>query len=145
MGILDRERGKVRVKHVKDTKRHTLQSEIRATVEAGSEVFTDSLASYTGLDREYVHAFVDHADRYVNGKVHTNGLENFWSLLKRGLKGTYVSVEPFHLFRYLDEQAYRYNNRKTNDAQRFIGVLNGVTGKRVTYEKLTGKEEAEIA
>jgi hypothetical protein len=90
-----------------------------------------------------VHDFVDHAERYVNGKIHTNGLENFWSLLKRGLKGTYVSVEPFHLFRYLDEQAYRYNNRKTSDAKRFVGVLDAVCGKRVTYQKLIGKEEIE--
>jgi transposase-like protein len=145
MGILDRERGTVHLKHVPDTRRHTLQKEIRERIEEGSEIFTDALASYTGLDREYIHGFVDHAESYVNGRIHTNGLENFWSLLKRGLKGTYVSVEPFHLFRYLDEQAYRYNNRKTGDAQRFIGVMNGVTGKGVTYQKLIGKEEAEIA
>ena len=89
---------------------------------------------------------IDHAEKYFDRNIHTNGIENFWSLLKRGLKGTYVSVEPFHLFRYLDEQAFRYNNRKTNDAGRFIDVMNGVTGKRVTYKKLTGKEEvAEIA
>lgn len=141
MGILDRERGIVHLKHVADTRTHTLQREIREHAEAGSEVFTDALASYTGLDREYVHGFVDHAESYVNGRIHTNGLENFWSLLKRGLKGTYVSVEPFHLFRYLDEQAYRYNNRKANDAGRFIGVIDGVTGKRVTYQKLIGKSE----
>lgn len=107
--------------------------------------FTDAWIGYEGLGREFVHGFVDHAERYVNDKIHTNGLENFWTLLKRGLKGTYVSVEPFHLFRYLDEQAHRYNNRKTNDAQRFIGVLNAVTGKRVTYEKLTGKAEVEVS
>jgi transposase-like protein len=131
----------VHLKHVPDTRRHTLQKVIHERVEEGSEIFTDALASYTGLDREYIHGFVDHAESYVNGRIHTNGLENFWSLLKRGLKGTYVRVEPFHLFRYLDEQAYRYNNRKTNDAARFIGVMNGVTGKRVTYQKLIGKDE----
>jgi transposase-like protein len=145
MGILDRERGKVRVKHVENVQRETLQAEIRKHVEEGSEVFTDAWVAYTGLDRDYVHGVIDHAEAYVNGQIHTNGIENFWSLLKRGLKGTYVSVEPFHLFRYLDEQAYRYNNRKTDDAQRFIGVMNGVTGKRVTYQKLTGKEEAVTA
>jgi len=83
---------------------------------------------------------VDHAVEYVNGRVHTNGLENFWSLLKRAINGTYVSVEPFHLFRYLDEQSFRYNNRKNmNDAQRFDAVLSQVTGKRLTYAEVTGK------
>jgi hypothetical protein len=96
------------------------------------------------LGAEYAHAVVDHAIEYVNGKVHTNGLENFWSLLKRGISGTYVSVEPFHLFRYLDEQTFRYNNRATkenplNDADRFSAVLSQVTGRRVTYAELTGK------
>jgi hypothetical protein len=104
-------------------------------------VFTDAWVAYTDLDRDYVHGFIDHAEAYVSGQIHTNGIENFWSLLKRGLKGTYISVEPFHLFRYLDEQAFRYNNRKTNDAGRFIDVMNGVAGKRVTYQKLIGKEE----
>jgi transposase-like protein len=104
----------------------------------------DALLSYEGLGAEYAHAVVDHAIEYVNGKVHTNGLENFWSLLKRGISGTYVSVEPFHLFRYLDEQTFRYNNRATkenplNDADRFSAVLSQVTGRRVTYAELTGK------
>jgi hypothetical protein len=112
MGLLERETGKIRVKHVADRQRHALQKEIHENVEEGSEVFTDAWLGYEGLDREFVHGFVDHAERYVNGRIHTNGLENFWSLLKRGIKGTYVSVEPFHLFRYLDEQAFRYNNRK---------------------------------
>jgi transposase-like protein len=143
MGLLDRETGKVRVKHVANRKRHTLQKEIRENVEAGSEVFTDALPSYAGLDPEYVHGFVDHAEQYVNGRIHTNGLENFWSLLKRGLKGTYVSVEPFHLFRYLDEQAFRYNERKTDDAGRFLRTLAGVNDKRVTYKELTGKEDTK--
>lgn len=83
---------------------------------------------------------VDHAVEYVNGRVHTNGLENFWSLLKRGINGTYVSVEPFHLFRYLDEQAFRYNNRKEmNDSDRFSAVLSQVAGKLLTYAEVTGK------
>jgi transposase-like protein len=141
MGLLDRETGKVRVKHIANRKRRTLQEEIRANVEPGAEVFTDELASYTGLEKDYVHEFVNHAEKYVEGKVHTNGIENFWSLLKRGLKGTYVSVEPFHLFRYLDEEAFRYNERKTDDAGRFVRTLAGVTGKRVMYKELTGKVE----
>src|SRR6266852_7839157 len=144
MGLLDRESGQVRVKHVANRKRDTLQEEVRANVEAGSELFTDELASYTGLDKDYVHDFVNHAEEYVKGKVHTNGIENFWSLLKRGLKGTYVSVEPFHLFRYLAEQAFRFNERKGNDGERFVSAMQGVTGKRVTYEKLTGKTEEAV-
>ena len=105
----------------------------------GSKLFTDELASYTGLDKDYVHQFVNHAEEYVRGNVHTNGIENFWSLLKRGLKGTYVSVEPFHLFRYLDEQAFRYNERKGTDRQRFMETLFSTVGRRLTYKQLTGK------
>ena len=96
--------------------------------------------SYKGLGADYAHQVVDHAVEYVNGRIHTNGLENFWSLLKRGINGTYVSVEPFHLFRYLDEQTFRYNNRKNmDDADRFSAALSGVAGKRLTYAELTGK------
>jgi transposase-like protein len=90
--------------------------------------------------RGYEHKVIDHAEAYVNGLIHTNGLENFWSLLKRALKGTYVSVEPFHLFRYLDEQTYRFNNRKDNDSGRFAGVLKTVTGRRITYKDLIAAE-----
>ena len=97
------------------------------------------MKSYDGLDSHYAHEVINHAESYARGNVHTNGLENFWSLLKRGLKGTYVSVEPFHLFRYLDEQAYRFNNRKQTDAQLFAGVLGLVEGRRVTYTELTGR------
>jgi transposase-like protein len=140
MGLLDRETGKVRVKHVSNRRRGTLREEVRANVEAGAEVFTDELASYTGLDKDYVHQFVNHAEEYVNGNVHTNGIENFWSLLKHGLKGTYVSVEPFHLFRYLDEQAFRYNERKGDDGDRFIEVASTAFGRRLTYRELTGKD-----
>jgi transposase-like protein len=102
MGILDRNTGKVHVKHVPNVQRQTLQDEIRQHVESGSEVFTDEWIAYNGLDREYVHQVINHAETYVRGNVHTNRIENFWSCLKRGLKGTYISVEPFHLFRYLD-------------------------------------------
>jgi hypothetical protein len=95
-----------------------------------------------GWGVDYQHQVIDHAQAYVDGKIHTNGLENFWSLLKRGIKGTYVSVEPFHLFRYLDEQTWRYNNRKlNNDGERFVAVMRCVAGKRLTYDALTGKNQ----
>jgi hypothetical protein len=114
---------------------------VRKHVEAGSALYTDALMSYEGLAGEYAHQVVDHAVAYVDGKVHTNGLENFWSLLKRGISGTYVSVEPFHLFRYLDEQAYRFNNRKMTDAERFSTAVTGMVGKRLTFDQLTGKDQ----
>jgi transposase-like protein len=139
MGILERG-GKVRTKVIGNTKKKTLQSEIREHVLAGSALFTDALKSYEGLD-EFQHEVVDHAVEYVRGEVHTNGLENFWSLVKRGLNGTYVSVEPFHLFRYLDEQAYRFNNRHMNDGERFDLAVRQIVGKRLTWNQLTGKEE----
>jgi transposase-like protein len=138
MGLLERH-GEVRTKIVPDTKTRTLQVEVRENVEPGSEVHTDALKSYRGLDAEYVHNVVDHAERYVDGHVHTNGLENFWSLLKRGIKGTYVSVEPYHLFRYLDEQAFRFNERDGKDADRFSKTLGSVAGRRLTYDELIGK------
>ena len=141
MGLLDRNTREVRVKHVPNTQRSTLQAEVREHVEAGSQVFTDEYVGYGGLDSEYAHKVINHAEAYVKGNIHTNGIENFWSLLKRGLKGTYISVEPFHLFRYLDEQAFRYNNRKTDDGDRFVRTLSQVTGRRLTYKQLTGKTE----
>jgi transposase-like protein len=140
LGILERG-GKVRTKVVDNTKKKTLQKELREHVLAGSAIFTDALKSYEGLD-EFQHEVIDHAVAYVDGEVHTNGLENFWSLLKRGLKGTYVSVEPFHLFRYLDEQAYRYNNRKMTDADRLDIAVRQIVGKRLTYNQLIGKTDA---
>ena len=122
-------------------RRHTVEAKVRENVEKGAEVFTDELPSYNKLSSDYLHQFIDHAEHYVNGKVHTNGMENFWSLLKRGIKGTYVSVEPFHLFRYLDEQVFRFNNRKTNDAARFLKAVGAIFGKRLTYEQLIGKDQ----
>jgi transposase-like protein len=142
MGLLDRKTKKVRLRHVANTQRETLQGVVREYVQGGSYIFSDAWVAYNGLDRDYVHKVIDHAETYVQGNVHTNGIENFWSLLKRGLKGTYVSVEPFHLFRYLDEQAYRFNERKLNDGQRFIGVASSVLGRRLTYAELTGKTES---
>jgi transposase-like protein len=138
MGILERG-GKVITKVVDNTKKKSLQPEIREHVLATSAIFTDALKSYEGLD-EFQHEVIDHAIAYVNGEVHTNGLENFWSLLKRGLNGTYISVEPYHLFRYLDEQAFRYNNRKMTDGDRFDIVVRQIVGKRLTWNQLIGKE-----
>lgn len=139
MGILERG-GHVRTIVIANRKKTVLQAEVRKHVEAGAALYTDALLSYEGLATDYAHKVVDHALEYVNGRVHTNGLENFWSLLKRGINGTYVSVEPFHLFRYLDEQAFRYNNRKDmNDSDRFSAVLSQVAGKRLTYAEVTGK------
>jgi transposase-like protein len=132
--------GKVRAQVMETRKKPDLQAMVREHVEQGSAVYTDALKSYEGLD-EFEHQVIDHAVAYVEGNVHTNGLENFWSLLKRGLKGTYVSVEPFHLFRYIDEQAFRYNNREDkDDFDRFKAALSQIVGKRVTYKALIGKE-----
>jgi len=105
----------------------------------GAEVFTDALSSYRDLGSDYIHKVIDHAESYAEGQVHTNGLENFWSLFKRAVKGTYISIEPFHLFRYLDEQTFRFNNREMNDQERFARVAGSVIGKRLTYSELTGK------
>jgi transposase-like protein len=144
MGLLERHgedgHSTVEAKVVPNTKKKTLSPEVRERVEAGSEVFTDTLQSYAGLDAEYVHGVINHAEKYVEGKIHTNGMENFWSLLKRGIKGTYVSVEPFHLFRYLDEQTFRFNSRKMSDGMRFLRAAQGIVGKRLTYSALTAAE-----
>ena len=138
MGIMERG-GKVRTVVIANRKKKALQAEVKKHVEAGSALYTDALLSYEGLAGDYAHQVIDHAVQYVDGRIHTNGLENFWSLLKRGIAGTYVSVEPFHLFRYLDEQAYRFNNRKMNDAERFDMAVKGVVGKRLTFAEVTGK------
>jgi transposase-like protein len=134
--------GDVRIMHVEKRTKRELQGAIREHVEAGAAIFSDELLSYEGLNDDYRHAVINHAVEYVNGNVHTNGMENFWSLLKRGLHGTYISVEPFHLFRYLDEQAFRFNNRKATDAERFALAMKQIVGKRLTYAELTGKEES---
>ena len=140
MGMLERG-GHVRTKVVAKRNKKTLQSEIKKNVAPGSEIFSDELLSYWGLDGEFIHQIINHAEEYVRGNVHTNGMENFWSLLKRGLNGTYISVEPFHLFRYLDEQMFRYNFREMTDGDRFLKVLKQIVGRRVTYAELTGKTE----
>jgi len=141
MGMLERG-GQVRVKVVAKRNKKTLLNEIKKNVAPGSEIFSDELLSYWGLNQEFIHQIINHAEEYVRGNVHTNGMENFWSLLKRGLNGTYISVEPFHLFRYLDEQLFRYNYRELTDGERFVMVLQQVVGKRLTYADLTGKTEA---
>lgn len=144
LGILDRELRQVRAKVIPNVKRETLQNEILANVKYGSTVYTDQAVGYDSLKRKYVHDTVNHAETYVKGRVHTNGLENFWSLMKRNLAGTYIAVEPFHLDRYLDEQMFRYNNRATkdnplNDSDRFMLALSQVANRRLTYAELTGK------
>ena len=141
-GMLERG-GRARAAVIDSRKRHELQGQIRKNVKAGSSIFSDELKSYDGLATDYEHAVINHAVKYADGNVHTNGMENFWSLLKRGIKGTYVSVEAFHLYRYLDEQCFRFNFRKDwNDAERFDIVLGKVADKRLTYAQLTGKGEA---
>jgi transposase-like protein len=143
MGLLDRKTRKLVLDHVPNTTSETLHGKIRDHVSPGATVYTDEASGYRelGRDANYLHAVINHAESYVRGNVHTNGMENFWSLLKRGLKGTYLSVEPFHLFRYLDEQAFRFNLRKheDGDAGRFREVASGMFGKRLTYKQLIGE------
>jgi len=143
-GILERGKGdklsRVVLKVVKTTRRPELCGNVREHVKAGSTVCTDALMSYDDLEKDYDRQIIDHLECYARGEVHTNGLENFWSLLKRALKGTYVNVEPFHLFRYCDEQAFRFNERKESDAGRFVKALRGVVGKGLRYAKLIGGE-----
>jgi transposase-like protein len=138
-GLLDRNTKKARVKVVGTPKKGELRGEIGKHVEAGSAIYTDALKSYRGLPLDgFIHDFIDHAEAYARGAVHTNGLENFWSLMKRALKGTYVNVEPFHLQAYADEQAFRFNNHKMTDSERFSAAVSGIVGKRLTFDELTG-------
>jgi transposase-like protein len=144
-GVLDRDQRKVRATVVPKVNREALQTAVLNQVEHGSKIYTDEAKVYRSLPKEYVHEFVNHMENYVDGRVHTNGLENFWSLLKRGLHGTYVAVEPFHLHRYLDEQVFRYNHRKDEtgrkltDMERFALALSQIAGKRLTFAEVTGK------
>lgn len=142
-GLLERG-GEVRATVIPNRRRKAIQDEIRKHVEEGTPIYTDAFMSYIGLKPHYLHGVIDHAHSCAAGRVHTNGLENFWSLLKRGIKGSYVSVEPFHLFRYVDEQVFRYNFRATkdnpfNDSDRFCQVISQIAGKRLTYDEVTGK------
>ena len=151
IGMLDRDSRQVRTKVIPNVKRDTLQTEILNAIEHKATVYTDGWPGYDDLaKKEYIHETVTHIEEYVRGNVHTQGIENFWSLLKRGLNGTYVAVEPFHLERYLDEQMFRFNNRATkdnplNDADRFMLAVSQISGKRLTYAELTGKVAETVA
>lgn len=149
MGLLQRTDGtipsRVRARVIRDANAKTLQAGVRQGVEPGTRLMTDSHMAYRGLGKEYVHEFVNHAVEYVRGHVHTNGLENFWSLLKRTVKGTYVSVDPLHLNRYLGEQAFRFNERKDDDYGRFARVVSSIIGKRLTYRELTNHDLSPAA
>jgi transposase-like protein len=144
-GMLDRQSRQVRAHVIPNIRRDVLLDAILKNIERGGTIYSDNLTSYKGLDAEqFVHETVNHVTEYVRGEIHTNGIENFWALLKRGLKGTYVSVEPFHLDRYVSEQVFRFNNRATkdnplNDADRFMLAASQISGKRLTYAELTGK------
>jgi transposase-like protein len=131
--------GQVRTTVIPNNKRRSIAGEISQNLETGAHVYTDSLRSYNHLEQDYTHKVINHAEKYVDGIVHTNGIENFWSLLKRTIKGTYVSVEPFHLFRYLDEQSFRFNKRHDKDFDRFVEVLSMISGKRLEYKDLIGR------
>jgi transposase-like protein len=145
VGMLDRTAREIRTKVVNDVSRLTLQNAVLQNVTHGTSVYTDQAPAYQRLNQKFLHEIVNHAETYVRGRVHTNGLENFWALLKRGLNGTYVAVEPFHLFRYVDEQAFRFNTRKDkagnklNDGERFQLALSQIGGKRLTFAEVTGK------
>lgn len=153
LGILERasvnKAKRVRTSVISDRKRNTIASEVAAHVEAGTEIHSDELGNNWGMPERYEHKIVNHLETYVDGNVHTNGIENFWSLLKRGVNGTYVSVEPCHLFRYVDEQAFRFNTRKDalgeiiTDSERFGMAISQIVGKRLTYRALIGKEKQE--
>jgi transposase-like protein len=144
MGLLERNTGgsTVRTRIIKGTTRSELFGIIKENVEDQSHLYTDALPSYASMNYKFQHEFIDHSEAYVRGAVHTNGLENFWNLLKRAIKGTYVAVDPVHLFRYVDEQAFRFNKRKGTDADRFAETLDSVTGRRITYKELIGAQPA---
>lgn len=150
-GLLERskEKGKSKIvaRSIPEAWKNEVNEIIRETVSKGSTIYSDEHGAYKHLDKDgFEHAFVRHAEYYVDGQVHTNGIENFWTLLKRSIKGTYVSVEPFHLFRYVDEQAFRFNERWDNDGGRFEKVMGQIVGKRLTYKELTGKtQEAQTS
>jgi len=127
--------------------RHPTASDIREVIHKhvalGSHVFTDDNGAYRGLETDFEHQLINHAERYVDGMIHTNGIENFWSLLKRALKGTYIRPSPQHLFRYLDEQILRFDERERNDAGRFHFVMPNVIGRRIMYKELIGASESD--
>jgi transposase-like protein len=141
VGMLER-KGRVRAEVVMERSHLTLRALANKNIHPGATLMTDEWGGYKGTD--FQHAIINHAVEYVNGQVHTQGIENFWALLKRSLGGTYISVEPFHLDSYVDEQAFRYNNRATKDnpltdADRFALAVSQISGRRLTYAELTGK------
>lgn len=138
VGMLER-KGEVRTAMLNRASGKLIQAAIKANVVPGSALYSDEFAGYNQMGQEYAHKVINHAETYVKGNIHTNSIENYWSLLKRGIKGTYVSVEPFHLFRYLDEQSFRFNNRKDNDQGRFMLAVSMIAGKRVEYKALIGQ------
>lgn len=141
-GMLERG-GEVRAKVVESTERTELQPQLLMNVEKAATIYTDAHAGYRGLDQYFfAHEAIDHATEYVRGLVHTNGMENFWCLFKRCLRGTWTAVAPFHLQRYVDEEVHRYNHRKTDDAARFANVMGQVAGKRLTWRLLTAQDGA---
>ena len=148
-GLMQRNPGKgkskVHAQVVPDQWKETVNGILQSTVEKGATIYSDEHGAYAHLNEAgFIHDFVRHAQHYVRGNVHTNGIENFWSCFKRGIKGTYISIEPFHTFRYLDEQVFRFNQREGNDSDRFELVMKQITNKRLTYKELTGKaKEAE--
>jgi hypothetical protein len=147
MGLLERG-GKVKATVIPHRKQNVPEMIVREMVEPGTEVHTDEFSGYYNLKNGYVHKVINHLEGYVKENVHTNGIENFWSCLKRGIGGTYIAVEPFHLFRYVDEQAFRFNNRATgdnplNDSDRFDAAVRQIVGRRLTYKELTGKTDAQ--
>ncbi len=140
LGMLERETGRVRATVVADRTAETIRQEVRGNLGRGAMIMSDEFGNSWEMPDDYFHQTVNHLETYVRGNVHTQGIENFWSLLKRGIGGTYISVEPFHLFRYVDEQAFRFNNRKATDAERFEMGMAQIVGRRITYKQLTGKE-----
>jgi transposase-like protein len=137
-GVMERG-GMVIAGMVENAKRKTLQPTVRESVEPGSIIYTDALQSYRGLEDQYLHETIDHAKEYVRGDCHTNSMENFWALLKRCIHGTYISVQPWQLFRYVDEQVFRFNERRKTDGERFEEVMTRVVGRRLTYATLTSE------
>jgi transposase-like protein len=141
LGMLERG-GKVRAGVIPGRHKHEMQEPIHANVEPGSHIITDEFTPYPVIAKDaYIHEIINHVEGYVRGHVHTNGIENFWSLLKRGLGGTYVSVDAAHLNSYVAEQVFRFNHRDDcNDAGRFIQVMSQIVGKRLTYAELTARQ-----
>jgi transposase-like protein len=143
MALLERN-GKIRAKVLPNIGKQAVQGMVHDNVEPGSNLFTDTAPAYVGLDADFVHETVNHMVQYVRGKVHTNGLENFWSLLKRMIRGTYIRPDAYHLLAYLDEESFRFNERHGNDGKRFLRVLAGIVGRRLTWKRLTGKDDEAV-